>query len=223
MKPIFDSTSFANKLKSPHTPCVTVYQQCILDKNFTPIPDGIASACAEAQKNDAILCLDIETWPPQWSAISACIAQVRQMAPNLRVSLYGSGCLSGTMLSQQFAGVASAFETAAEIMRSPASAAAHTSVDFTAPSIYLESTQTIENWCAETGYQITESQRWRKPVYPYICPYFGDNGLLIPGATWSAMIWTAVGIADGLIVWAAKPDIQWDENAPWLQALKGLQ
>ena len=71
------------------------------------------------------------------------------------------------------------------------------------------------------GYTIAASRRYCKPVYAEICPFYGDNGKLIPEDVWSSIIWNLSGICDGLIVWA-HINTMWEENSPWWQALKGL-
>ena len=207
---------------SPYSKCVTAYQQFITQTEngvLQPFPQGISQYSTLAR--DGLLSLDIETWPVNWTLLQGALKVARQQQPAVRLSFFGSGAVSGTMINQGIAGTPSAFTSAETIDDSDAARATMALCDFCSPGLYLNSTQNVQEFLAMAGYTIAESRRYGKPVYAEICPFYGDNDKLIPEADWSGVIWNLSGICDGLIIWA-HIDSAWNENAPWWQALKGM-
>ena len=208
---------------SPFTKCVTAYQQFITspqpDTALAVNPKGLGEFLAEAKSAGGILSLDIETWPINWSILQASLGAARAADPALRISFFGSGVVTGTMIEQGLAGAPSAFAAAQAIDDSQDAITTMAMCDFCQPGLYLNSTQTMANFLAMAGYTVAQSRRYRKPVYAEVCPFYGDNGVLMPEADWSNIIWSLGGIADGLVIWA-HIDSAWDESAAWWQALK---
>ena len=206
---------------SPYSKCVTAYQQFITQTEngvLQPFPQGISQYSTLAR--DGLLSLDIETWPVNWTLLQGALKVARQQQPAVRLSFFGSGAVSGTMINQGIAGTPSAFTSAETIDDSDAARATMALCDFCSPGLYLNSTQNVQEFLAMAGYTIAESRRYGKPVYAEICPAYSDNNQLIDPADWSTIIWNLSAISDGLIVWGHFS--AWPSDQSWWNALGGL-
>ena len=225
MAMIFDAIDpCPGKPVSPYPRVVTAYQQFVTKASsngaLSVNETGLQSAVNEAKAQNAMLSLDIETWPVNWPILQSAITAARKLAPTMRISFFGSGPVSGTMLSQGLGGTPSAFATAESINRSDSCRRTNAMADFTSPPCYLSSTQKMQDFLASSGLILAQARDFGKPVYAEICPAYSDNNQLIDPADWSTIIWNLCAICDGLIVWGHFS--AWPSDQSWWNALGGL-
>ncbi len=89
------------------------------------------------------------------------------------------------------------------------------------PSLYNYD-EDAPRWEFNTRNILTEARKYGKPVYCYLSPQFHPSNKALAGKYVSRELWRVAlnschALADGVVIWAYDPKMEWDPQAPWWQ------